>query len=59
MSETLPKLRHEAGYLEIVYSELLEVRECGKVMQVVSAKLFRSELVSKVHTDAELLDEWK
>jgi len=33
----------KAGYLEIVYSELLEVRECGKVTQRTSVELVGSE----------------
>ena len=59
VSETLPKARHEAGYLEVVYSELLEVCECGKAMEVISAKPFGSKLAIKAQTDTESLDEWK
>ena len=59
VSKTLFSVRHEAGCLKIVYSELLEVRECGKVMEIVSGKSFSSELAMRGHADAESLDEWK
>ena len=59
VSETFPKVRHEAGYLEVVYPELLEVRECGKAMEVISAKAFGSEFTAEGQTDAESPDEWK
>ena len=58
MPKTLLDVRHEAGYLQIVYSELLEVPECGKVMQIVSVKLIRSKLVT-IGADSESLDEGK
>ena len=29
--KALPNVWHELGYLEIIYSKFLEVRECGKV----------------------------
>jgi len=48
----------EAGYLELVYSKLLEVRKCGKVTQSGCAKHFWSE-VTIVQADPELFDEWK
>ena len=63
MSETLLNDWHEAGYLEIIYPKLLEVRERGKVMQVASAKLSGSELGTGITqialADPESFDEWK
>ena len=55
----LLNVRHEAGYLQIVYSELLEVCECGKVMQIVSVKSITSKLSAMIQADPESLDEWK
>lgn len=49
----------EAGYLETVYSKLLEVRECGKVMQGASAKPPRSEPLIVVRVNTEPLDKWE
>ena len=43
MAKVLLNVWHEAGYYELVYSKLLEVRKCGKVTQSPSVKLFRSE----------------
>ena len=63
MSETLLNDWHEAGYLEIIYPKLLEVRERGKVTQVASAKLSGSELGTGITqialADPESFDEWK
>ena len=52
---------HETWYIEVVYSELLDVRKCGKIAQGVPAKLFRGEVVGRimVRADAKSLDEWK
>ena len=58
MSKVLSNVRHEAGYYELVYSKLLEVRECRKVTQGRSIKPFRSEgMVGRAVT--EPLDERK
>jgi hypothetical protein len=52
---------HKAGYLEIVYSKLLEVRERRKVRQGTPVKLFGSELADTVipQADSESFDERK
>jgi hypothetical protein len=59
VSEALSDVQHEAGYLEIIYPELLEVRECGEVTERAPIKAFGSKLVKRGQADAELLDEWK
>ena len=60
VSETLLDVRHEAGYLEMVYSELLEVRECAKVTQGASAKPVGSKHGTFVlQANTESLDERK
>jgi len=59
VSKAPSNVRHEAGYLETVYSKLLEVRECGKVTQGASAKPPRSEPLIRVHANMEPLDEWE
>ena len=38
---------HEAGYLKVIYSEFLEVCECGKVTQGTSVELVRTKSVTK------------
>ena len=38
---------HESVYFEIVYSEILEVRECGKVTQRMPVEPFGSESTLK------------
>ena len=43
MSEALPGILLEAGHLKIIYSEFLEVRKRGEVMQDIPAEEFRSE----------------
>ena len=43
VAETLLNVWHKAGYLEIVYSELLEVRECRKVTECTSVELIGGE----------------
>jgi hypothetical protein len=52
---------HEGGHFEGIYSEFLEIRECGKIPQGMSAKLFRGkeDPVSLMSADAESLDERK
>ena len=52
-------VRHEAGYLQVVYSELLEVCERGKVVQIVSVKSITSKLSATTQADPESLDERK
>jgi hypothetical protein len=54
-------VRHKAGYFEVIYSKFLDVRECGKVTQGVTAKLFGRELVEGIiiQADTESLDEWE
>jgi hypothetical protein len=59
VSEALLNVRHEAGYLKIIYPKLLEVRECGEVTQRALAKAFTSKLASGGQADAESLDERK
>ena len=61
VSEAPSNVWHKAGYLEVVNSKFLEVRECGKVRQSAPAEPFRGELVkmTTTHTDPELFDEWK
>ena len=60
VTETLLDVRHEAGYLETVYSELLEIRECGKVMQGASTKPVGSKHGTLIRqTNTESLDERK
>ena len=61
VSKVLPDVWHEAGYLEMIYPKLLEVCECGKITEVVSAKLLRSKLSGGIAAvaDTESLDEWK
>ena len=61
VSEALLNVWHKAVYLEIVYSEFLEIRECGEVRQGAPVELFGSELIQtgNPQTDPELLDEWK
>jgi len=59
VSETPSNVRHEGGHMEIVYSEFLEVRKCGKVTQGTSAKPHGSELIIVPQADSESLDEWK
>lgn len=61
MSEVPFDIRHEAGYLEIIYPELLKVRECGEVTEGGSAEPFWSELWRGVgvEADTEPLDERK
>jgi len=58
MSKVSLDVRHEGGYLELVYSKFLEVCERGKVMQGTSFELFGSEGI-KGCADMELLDERK
>jgi len=52
---------HESEYLKIVYSELLKVRECGKIVEGVPVEPFGSEFgtIPRLHTDPELFDERK
>ena len=38
MSEVLLNGRHEAGYLEIIYSKFLQVCECGEITQGASVE---------------------
>ena len=46
--------------METVYSEFLEVLECGKVAQGAPVKTCRSEFITiTIHADPESLDEWK
>jgi hypothetical protein len=59
VSEALLDVRHKAGYLEMVYSKLLEVRERGKVRQGAPLELFGSELAKVVIADSESFGEWK
>ena len=61
VSEALPKIWHETGYLETIYSEFLEVLERGKVTQIVSAEPFGSEpaVANTTQADAEPLNELK
>ena len=51
---------YEAGYLEMIYSKLLEICECGKVTQGGSSEPRRSEHdgVVRSHADTQSLDEW-
>jgi len=49
-------VRHEAGYLEVVYSEVPEVFECGKVTQGEHVKTFGGEGMKEC-ADTESLDE--
>jgi hypothetical protein len=61
VSKALLNIRHKAGYLEMVYSELLEVCERGEVRQGAPIELFGGELVGTgtPQTNSELFDEWK
>jgi hypothetical protein len=61
VSKALLNVLHKAGYLEVIYSEFLEVHECGEVTQGGTVKLFRSELGREitVEVDTESLDERK
>jgi hypothetical protein len=43
VSKVLVDVWHEGGQFEGIYSELLEVRECGKIPQGISAKPFRGK----------------
>ena len=58
MSKVSLDVRHEGGYLELVYSKLLEVCKRGKVMQGASFELFGSEGINAC-ADMESLDERK
>ena len=58
MSKVLSNVRDEAGYYEVVYSKLLEVRKRRKVTQGLCVKLLGSE--GKVgYMETETLDERK
>ena len=59
--KTLSDVLHEAWYIEVVYSKLLDVRKRRKVMQGASAKLFRIEVVGGImaRADTKPLNEWK
>ena len=59
--KTLSDGWHKAGYFEKVYSEVLEVRECGKVTQCAVAKpRGRKPRIANVpHADPESFDEWE
>ena len=63
MSETLVNGRDETGYVKAVYSEFLEVRECGKVAQGASVEPFGSDLgrgmTRTTQADLESFGEWK
>ena len=62
MPEALLDVRHEAGYLEIIYSKFSEVRECRKVPEGVLVKPFGGELgimIKGVQADPEQFDERK
>jgi hypothetical protein len=61
VSKALLNVLHKAGYLEVIYSKFLEVRERGKVTQGGTVKLFRGELGMGiiVQADTESLDERK
>ena len=52
---------HESGYFEKVYSEVLEVRECGKVTQCALAKPRGRNpgITNDPHADPESFDEWE
>ena len=43
VTKALLDVRHKAGYLEVVYPEFLEVRECGKVTQCTSVEVVGSK----------------
>ena len=58
MSKALLDVRHEGGYLELVYSKFLEVCERRKVMQGTSFEVFGGEYI-RACADMELLDERK
>lgn len=59
MSKALLNVWHEARYLEIVYSKLLEVSQGRKIAQGTPAEPRGSELSSGPRTDPESLDERK
>jgi len=52
---------HKAGYLEVVYSEFLEIRKCRKMTQCTPSEVFGSEFVciGVIQADPESFDEWK
>ena len=60
VSEVPLDVWREAGYLEIIYSKLLEVRECRKVTQGAYAKPVGAKFFGGIpQADPESLDEWK
>ena len=59
MAETLLNPRHKLGYLKVIYSKFLEVRECGKVTQGAPVEPSGSELDVLLQADPKSLDEWK
>ena len=61
MSKALSDIWHKTGYLEIVCSEILEVRECREATQgMLTAEKFRGELGTiSPQADPESLYEWK
>jgi len=50
---------HELGYLEVIYSELLEVREGGKATHGTDPEPSGSEFIVVPHADPKPLDERK
>ena len=60
MSKAPSNVWHESEYLEMIYSKILEVRECGKVTQRMPVEPSGSEfIIISPQTDPESLDEWK
>ena len=59
MAKASSNVWHELGYLDIIYSEFLEVCECGKVAHRMPAKPSGGEFIVFPQADPKSLDEWK
>jgi len=59
MAEEPSDFRHELGYLEMIYSEFLKVREGGKATHGTPAEPSRSEFVMIPQADPKSLDKRK
>lgn len=61
MSEAPFKIRHEAGYMQVIDSKFLQVFERGKVAKVVFIESFGGKpcCITTTHADPESFDAWK
>ena len=59
MAKASSNVWHEPGYLEIIYSEFLEVCERGKATQCMPAEPSGGEFIVFPQADPKSLDEWK